>query len=58
MLGTCYTTSLQYRLVVYQVSNIKVPQHYTKMVRLCLCSVAIRVTKKTRFGFYRPARLI
>ena len=29
MLGTWYTTNLVYKLVVYQVPNLKVPYHYT-----------------------------
>ena len=34
------------KMVVYQVPNLKVPHHYPEMVRLCLCSAAILVTKK------------
>ena len=44
-------------MVVYQVPNLKVPHHYAKMVRLCLCSAAVFVTKKTRFGGIRSCAL-
>ena len=36
LLGSAsYTSSLQCKLVVYQVLNLNVPHHYTNMVRLC-----------------------
>jgi hypothetical protein len=60
MLGTWYTTctSLQYKLVVYQVPNLQAAHHYAKMVRLCLCSVAILATKTCRFHLpYDPVCL-
>jgi hypothetical protein len=49
------------KLVVYQVSNLKVPHNYTKMVRLCFGSVALRnlyfwCLRPTKVGFYQPHR--
>ena len=44
-------------MVVYQVPNLKAPHHYAKMVRFCLCSAAILVTKKSRFGGIRSCVL-
>ena len=41
-----YYHGIYYKLVVYQVTNVKVPHHYANMVRLCLGSVAIRPAKK------------
>ena len=45
------------KMVVYQAPNLKVPHHYAKMERLCLCSAAILITKKLRFGGFRSCPL-
>ena len=44
-------------MAVYQVPNLEAPHHYAKMVRLRLCSAAILVAKKTRFGGIRSGVL-
>ena len=45
-----YQSTMQ--TVIYQAPNLQEPHYYANMVRLCLCSAAIRATKrKSIWGF-------